>query len=183
MRSNDAPEATYMNAFAFIMLQKSIADNLKVDVGSYFHRANSFHCYEKDFKLLESYISSIESGAEITLVGLDVTEKCRLTKEEALAPVMGESREMCFLQGELERFFTNFNFLPVLHDPLTVAAVIWDDLMTFEMKDIVIETKGEYTRGVTAERRFSDKKAIRTAVSVKAREAVERMVKRIREEA
>lgn len=66
MRSNDAPEATYMNAFAFIMLQKRIADELKTGVGSYFHRANSFHCYEKDFKLLESYVHSIESGADIT---------------------------------------------------------------------------------------------------------------------
>lgn len=66
MRSNDAPEATFMNAFAFIMLQKKIAEKLEVPVGSYSHRANSFHCYEKDFKLLESYIKGIDSGKEIT---------------------------------------------------------------------------------------------------------------------
>ena len=66
MRSNDAPEATFMNMFAFIMLQKSIADGLGVGLGSYTHRANSFHCYEKDFKLIEGYMRGIESGEDIT---------------------------------------------------------------------------------------------------------------------
>ena len=68
MRSNDAVEASFMNAFAFIMLQKSIADKLGVEVGSYTHRANSYHCYEKDFKLLEQYVSGInnKSTDEIT---------------------------------------------------------------------------------------------------------------------
>jgi len=66
MRSNDAPEATFMNMFAFIMLQKKVADELQVEVGTYTHRANSFHCYEKDFKLIESYMRGIESGEDIT---------------------------------------------------------------------------------------------------------------------
>lgn len=54
-RSNDACKATFMNAFALIMLQKRIADELGIPVGSYTHRANSFHCYEKDFNTLDSY--------------------------------------------------------------------------------------------------------------------------------
>lgn len=66
MRSNDAPEATFMNMFAFIMLQKRIADELQVSMGSYTHRANSFHCYEKDFALLESYMRGIDNGEDIT---------------------------------------------------------------------------------------------------------------------
>jgi Thymidylate synthase len=66
MRSNDAPEATFMNMFAFIMLMRRVAENLGVKTGSYTHRANSFHCYEKDFKLLDSYIRGIESGENIT---------------------------------------------------------------------------------------------------------------------
>lgn len=49
MRSNDAYEATFMNAFGFIMLQKKVADELDVGVGKYEHRANSFHVYEKNF--------------------------------------------------------------------------------------------------------------------------------------
>jgi thymidylate synthase len=66
MRSNDAPEATFMNAFAFIMLQKRIADTLGYNMGSYTHRANSYHCYEKDFKLIEGYMRGIDSEEEIT---------------------------------------------------------------------------------------------------------------------
>ena len=58
-RSNDACKATFMNAFALIMLQKRIADELKISVGTYVHRANSFHCYEKDFDMLDKFIDRI----------------------------------------------------------------------------------------------------------------------------
>jgi thymidylate synthase len=61
MRSNDAVEANFMNAFAFIMLQKSIAEAVEVPMGSYTHRANSFHCYEKDFPLLAQYVDGIKN--------------------------------------------------------------------------------------------------------------------------
>ena len=64
MRSNDAAEATFMNAFAFIMLQKYVATALNLPVGSYTHRANSFHCYEKDFDLLAQYVSGINTKPE-----------------------------------------------------------------------------------------------------------------------
>lgn len=60
-RSNDACKATYMNAFALIMLQKRIADELGYKAGSYTHRANSFHCYAADFKLLENYVERLSS--------------------------------------------------------------------------------------------------------------------------
>ena len=65
-RSNDAVKATYMNAFALIELQKVVAGAIGVDVGSYVHRANSFHCYEKDFGLLEQYDKRIVSGSGLT---------------------------------------------------------------------------------------------------------------------
>ena len=61
-RSNDAVKATFMNAFALIMLQKRFADELGVEMGTYVHRANSFHCYERDFDLLESYVNRIQTS-------------------------------------------------------------------------------------------------------------------------
>ncbi len=64
-RSNDATKATYMNAFALIMLQKRFADALGVPVGSYTHRANSFHVYERDYAMFDGYIKRIRSGSEI----------------------------------------------------------------------------------------------------------------------
>lgn len=57
-RSNDACKASFMNMFALIMLQKRIADELRIEVGTYTHRANSFHCYEKDFPMLEKYFNA-----------------------------------------------------------------------------------------------------------------------------
>lgn len=62
-RSNDAVKATFMNAFALIMLQKKVADILGYEVGTYTHRANSFHCYEKDFEKLNAFIYQYEKVA------------------------------------------------------------------------------------------------------------------------
>lgn len=63
-RSNDACKAAFMNAYALIELQKRIADALGVPIGTYTHRANSFHCYERDFGLLDSYCSRIREFDE-----------------------------------------------------------------------------------------------------------------------
>ena len=63
-RSNDACKATFMNAFALIMLQKRIADELGVPVGTYTHRANSFHCYQKDYDMLNAYVQRISMSSE-----------------------------------------------------------------------------------------------------------------------
>jgi len=65
-RSNDACKATFMNAFALIMLQQMIAKELGLEVGTYTHRANSFHCYEKDFGLLDGYCRRLLAGEDLT---------------------------------------------------------------------------------------------------------------------
>ena len=64
-RSNDACKASYMNAFALILLQKRIADALGLPMGTYTHRANSFHCYARDFALLDGYIQRIRNGDDL----------------------------------------------------------------------------------------------------------------------
>jgi len=58
-RSNDLPEAFYFNAFGLIMLQEKVAGELGVEMGTYTHRSNSMHCYEKDFKLLKNFTGAI----------------------------------------------------------------------------------------------------------------------------
>jgi thymidylate synthase len=63
-RSNDLPEATFFNMWALIKLQEKIAKELNVGMGTYTHRANSMHCYEKDFKLLDGYIKGIKERSE-----------------------------------------------------------------------------------------------------------------------
>ena len=64
-RSNDATKAAFMNAFALIMLQKRIADAIGVPVGSYTHRANSFHVYERDYAMFDGYVQRIKASGEI----------------------------------------------------------------------------------------------------------------------
>lgn len=64
-RSNDACKATFMNAFALIMLQQRLAEQLGVEMGTYTHRANSFHCYEKDFGMLDGYVKRITEAEDI----------------------------------------------------------------------------------------------------------------------
>jgi thymidylate synthase len=61
MRSNDAVQATYMNAVGFIALQKKVAVELDVPVGSYTHISYSFHAYENCFDKLEKYAEAIET--------------------------------------------------------------------------------------------------------------------------
>ena len=58
-RSNDLPEAFFFNAFGLIMLQEKVAGELGVPVGTYTHRSNSMHCYEKDFQLLKNFVKAI----------------------------------------------------------------------------------------------------------------------------
>lgn len=63
-RSNDAVKATFMNAFALIMLQKRVADELGYEMGTYIHRANSFHVYERDFEMLHGYAKRIINSVD-----------------------------------------------------------------------------------------------------------------------
>ena len=114
-------------------------------------------------------------SGDITLLGLDVTEQCRLNKEESLALVAGDSKKSSFLRGEMERFLNSFSFLPTLHDPLTIAALLWEDILSYEMMDVQVETRGALTRGITAVQRFSERKPVRVATAVKAIEATNRM--------
>jgi thymidylate synthase len=58
-RSNDLPEAVFMNMWALIRLQEKIAKELRIEIGTYTHRSNSMHCYEKDFKLLEGFAKNL----------------------------------------------------------------------------------------------------------------------------
>jgi len=67
-RSNDLPEAFFMNAFALIRLQEKVAAELGVPVGSYSHRSNSMHAYEKNFGLIEGYVKKIDSEPEEDLL-------------------------------------------------------------------------------------------------------------------
>ena len=86
-RSNDLPEAFFYNAFAFIRLQEKVAAELGIPVGSYTHRANSMHCYEKDFGLLDGYINGIKTRDEEDLT-YDYEDFYKDLMEEEIPSIM-----------------------------------------------------------------------------------------------
>ncbi len=91
-RSNDACKAAFMNAFALIMLQKRFADELGLPMGSYTHRANSFHCYEKDFPMLEGYVRRMEAG-NVTYDYADDWEELMAEARPEIAEAVEKLRE------------------------------------------------------------------------------------------
>ena len=66
-RSNDLAEAFFYNAFALIRLQEKVAAELGVGVGTYTHRSNSMHCYEKDFEMLAGYVKGMDERPALDL--------------------------------------------------------------------------------------------------------------------
>ena len=61
-RSNDALEAAFMNAYALIRLQERVARELGVKVGTYTHKATSYHVYDKDRQRLKDMVHRITHG-------------------------------------------------------------------------------------------------------------------------
>jgi thymidylate synthase len=56
MRSNDAFKAGFMNMYAFIELQKFVAESVGVETGEYIHIADSFHIYGSYFNQFEGFL-------------------------------------------------------------------------------------------------------------------------------
>ena len=92
-RSNDATKATFMNAFALIMLQKRIADTLGVPVGSYTHRANSFHVYERDYDMFDGYARRINAGGELAYYYMDDWDELMEEAKPEIEKMVTELRE------------------------------------------------------------------------------------------
>jgi len=90
------------------------------------------------------------SGIHITMIGLDVTLKCRLDRNSLDRIYSSESKNVRFLT-ELIKIWQegNEDRYPILHDPLAVASFINPEFVKRKNMGIVIETRGEFTRGVT----------------------------------
>ena len=91
-RSNDATKATFMNAFALVMLQKRIADTLGIPVGAYTHLANSFHVYERDYNMFEGYVRRIKAGGELAFCYDGDWDELMEDAKPEIAKMVGELR-------------------------------------------------------------------------------------------
>lgn len=120
-----------------------------------------------------------ESDMDITMIGLDVTEQCRFTEEDIRRVKSTGSPKTALLGEMMDSFVRDFGYLPVLHDPLAVAALLWDDVLDFADKRILIETRGEYSRGLTMDTDREDGGRARVAVRVKAELFKSRLLERL----
>ena len=106
-----------------------------------------------------------EAGIPLTVVGLDVTRKVRLTREtvdQAVAschtPI---SQFLCDCTTRLFAFCEEHEGVASfpLHDPLAVGVVIDPALVMCEAMHIDVETRGDVTEGMTV----ADRRPIRVS--------------------
>lgn len=93
-------------------------------------------------------------GADITLVGLDVTDRTVLSWAE-LAHLEDKAAELepaPRLALDILRFYTQTHGDPGdahLHDPLALGVAIWPELVQTETMQVEVETAGNLTRGLS----------------------------------
>jgi len=90
-----------------------------------------------------------DSGIPITMVGLDVTLRCKLEEEASNKIKSFGNKRTNFLYELITLWQGGSQRLPILHDPLAVASFIDESLVKKEKMYVKIETRGEFTRGVT----------------------------------
>jgi len=106
-----------------------------------------------------------DAGIPLTVVGLDVTRKVRLTREtvdQAVAPCDTPiSRFLCDCTARLFAFCEEREGVASfpLHDPLAVGVVIDPALVVCESMHIDVETRGDVTEGMTV----ADRRPIRAS--------------------
>jgi inosine-uridine nucleoside N-ribohydrolase len=100
------------------------------------------------------------SGLPLTLIGLDVTERVRLTAETIAQHILPLGSRLGQFVGECTGHTVQFSSRVerppgmALHDPLAVGALIDPATVSTEPLAIQVETKGEFTTGMlVADRR------------------------------
>jgi inosine-uridine nucleoside N-ribohydrolase len=95
-----------------------------------------------------------ESGAPIVMVGLDVTNRARLSFAD-IDELASWNGKVSRVLAPLLRFFARanrevfgFDGAP-LHDALAVAHLLRPEVIRTRAMNVVVETSGEYTRGRT----------------------------------
>lgn len=89
-----------------------------------------------------------EADMPFRVVSRDVSEKCVLSHEQVDALRSGDSLVQ-YLSKITDRWYSQSQRLPVLFDPLTIDAIFDDRYLKFRPEHVGVETRGEFTRGMT----------------------------------
>ena len=108
-----------------------------------------------------------ESGLPITMVGLNVTMKCRMKPEQVEALANRNTPVLKLLSVLLHAWQKgDRQQMPVLHDPLAVGVVADRSLVQLKRMLIELETQGEFTAGATVPRRDSPEELAQHGIQV-----------------
>lgn len=90
------------------------------------------------------------SGLNLSSVGLNVTSKTALDKQFISEMKLSKSKCVLLIYDMMMKWFDHYKFdTPVMHDPLTVASFIDENILKFENKNINISLdKNSYGRFV-----------------------------------
>ena len=95
------------------------------------------------------------SGIEIYAVGFNVTRLTGLSDEQVNSLKNSKSETIKLIYKAMQKWFKHYEFtVPVMHDPLTIASILDDSIVTFEDHKIEVDLA---SRGKTIE---SDKGAL-----------------------
>ena len=89
------------------------------------------------------------SGAQIKVFGLDVTARCALSKEYEKTAQQRGSAEARFLMRLFDAWHRASGYGIMLHDPLVIGALLHPEWVRYEKQKVVVELRGENTRGST----------------------------------
>lgn len=109
----------------------------------------SYYKYENEYNIgcdPEAARIVFESGIEIVGVGLDVTQKCILSQDD-IEKIKNHGTSVSDLLHKLITLWNRENLR--LHDPLAVAVSFDESFVKLEKSMVKIETKGEFSRGMT----------------------------------
>lgn len=115
----------------------------------------------------------LESGIDMHMVGLNCTNLCQFTEDDLAQIYQNESPRGKLMTRMLKEFMERFDWLPILHDPLAYAVFSDPDILRFEPHRVVVETRGEFTRGTTVDQSYDANSKIQLAVGVDARRFTE----------
>ncbi|MEM3079523.1 MAG: thymidylate synthase [Thermoproteota archaeon] len=64
-RSRDAYNAAFMNMYALVQLQKTIANQIGVKVGQYVDYSDSYHVYQRNLNQLDKFLETVRKNREM----------------------------------------------------------------------------------------------------------------------
>lgn len=96
----------------------------------------------------------INSNIPVTMIGLNVTRKVKVT-DDVMSRIEGIGNPVSEMVVDLLKYFRGtyrdiFGVSePPLHDPITIASLIDEDVLETELMRVDVETEGEHTYGET----------------------------------